>query len=63
MGGGYNSGKKRDLSITSPDVPTVLQTSPGTKSMPKNLSRSVNFAETGDNNNFENAVRFGLVSD
>ncbi len=36
--GGYNSGKKRDLSIISPDLPTVLQTSPGTKGMPKNLS-------------------------
>ena len=39
--GGYNSGKKRDLSIICTDLPTVLQTSPRTKGMPKNLSSLV----------------------
>ncbi len=40
----FHSGKKRDLSIISPGLPTVLKISPRTKGMPKNLSNPVNIS-------------------
>ena len=39
MGGGKISRGKRDLFCIPQDLPTLLQTSPGTNGMPKNLLR------------------------